>query len=116
MQGESTGVPGSIEILRFAGFELDLRLKELRRDGRGLVLRPKPMAVLVYLIEHRARVVSKDELLERVWPDVVVGEMALTSAVRDLRRVLRDGDAQDLISNRPGRGYRFIGEIALHTD
>lgn len=100
------------ERLRFSGFELDLRLKELRRDGCTVALRPKPLAVLVYLIEHRDRVVSKDELLERVWPDVVVGEMALTSAVRDLRRALRDREGgEGLIATRPGHGYRFMGAV-----
>jgi hypothetical protein len=74
------------------------------------------MALLSYLIEQRGRVVSKEELLERVWPDVVVGEMALTSAVRDLRRALSEGSCgRSLIENRPGQGYRFAGEIEAST-
>lgn len=64
------------------------------------------------LIKHRDRVVSKAELLDTIWPDVEVGETALTQAIAGLRRVLGgDGEGQSFIQTIRGRGYRFVPKI-----
>jgi DNA-binding winged helix-turn-helix (wHTH) protein len=100
------------DLLQFECFELDARLRELRRDGRRVDLQPKPMALLRYLIEHRDRVVSKRELLREVWLGVVVSDDALQTAVRDLRRALgQKGRRPGLIQTVYGDGYRFTGDV-----
>ncbi len=72
-------------IYRFAEFELDTDLQELRRGNRPVRLPPLPFAVLVHLIESRDRVVDRDELLERVWQRPHVSESAVPTCIRTLR-------------------------------
>ena len=99
-------------IYAFAEFELDEARGELRRAGALLPLEPKPFAVLRHLVRHRKRVVSKQELIRRVWPDVVVAEDSLSAAVRRVRRVLRDtGAEQRFIHTLRGRGFRFVAPV-----
>ncbi len=97
-------------ILVFGGFELDEERCELRRDGRPVALQHKPLQLLAYLVRQRGRNVSKVELFTKVWPDVVVSDAALTSALRDVRRVLGD-DAREpsWIQTTRGLGFRFVG-------
>ncbi len=97
---------------QFGEFELDLGRKELRGNGARLQLQRKPLQLLLYLARNRDRVVSKEELLDQVWPDVVVSENALTSALRDLRKALGDeGRSPRFIENLRGHGYRFIAQV-----
>lgn len=99
-------------LLRFERFELDERLRELRRNGVRIKLDRKPMALLRYLIEHRDRVVPKAELLRQVWPGVAVSDDALQTAVRDLRRALGErGRQPGLIQTFRGDGYRFTADV-----
>src|SRR5262245_12798565 len=100
-------------ILRFDEFELDDALCELRRDGTRVDVQPKALDVLLYLAQNRERVVSKRELLERVWPGVIVTEGALTTVINTARSFVRDGGSeQRVIRTVPRRGYRFVAEIA----
>ena len=97
-------------VFVFGDFELDESQCELRRGGAAIDLQPKPLHLLGYLLAHRDRVIGKDELLERVWPSVVVSETALSSALRDLRRALGDSASKPRwVVTLRGRGYRFIG-------
>ncbi len=97
---------------RFGAFELDFDRAELRRDGARVELQRKPLQLLLYLAQHRDRVVSNRDLLDQVWADVTVSENALTSAVRDVRRALGDeGRSPRFIQNLRGHGYRFIAEV-----
>ncbi|HYC60401.1 MAG TPA: winged helix-turn-helix domain-containing protein [Thermoanaerobaculia bacterium] len=99
-------------MYRFGEFELDLGSYELRRDGEVVKTEPRVLEVLNFLIEHRARVVPKEELLDTVWRDVHVSESALTTAIRDARRALGDSSAEPRwIRTVYGRGFRFVGEI-----
>ena len=99
--------------LTFADFELDLETLELRRAGTLISIQRKPLEVLAHLLRHPARIVSKDELLRQVWPDVSVSEDALTSALRDLRRGLGDTNSPHrVIVTVRGQGYRFLGSAA----
>ena len=68
---------GSTETLRFGEHELDFVRRELRRDEKPLALQPTPLRVLLYLAEHRDRTVPRRELLDAIWPGVVVGDEAL---------------------------------------
>ena len=99
-------------IYAFAEFEFDEARGELRRAGAPLPLEPKPFAVLRHLIRHRKRVVSKPELLQRVWPDLAVADSSLSSAIRSVRRALRDSGAkQRFIRTFRGRGFRFVAPV-----
>lgn len=97
----------------FAGFRLDRVSRELAAaDGTVVALAAKAFEVLVHLIEHRDRVVTKDELLSVVWSDRVVEENTLTQAVSTLRRALGTGAGDHrIIMTVPGRGYRFVAAL-----
>jgi DNA-binding winged helix-turn-helix (wHTH) protein len=72
----------------FGDYVLDTQRHELHHAGAPIKLRRKVFQVLVYLLAHRDRVVSKQELLAQLWPDQFVGEEALTSCIKTLRRAL----------------------------
>ncbi len=100
-------------MYRFGDFELDLDRYELRRGAEVIKAEPRVLEVLNFLIEHRARVVPKEELLDTIWRDVHVSESAMTTAIRDARRALGDSSAEPRwIRTVYGRGFRFVGEIA----
>ena len=87
----------------FDRFELDLDRGELRSAGTPVALRPKSFALLRHLVAHSARLVSKDELLDAVWPNVVVTEDSVTQCVGELRSAM--GDQAQLLKTVPRRGY-----------
>lgn len=97
-------------IYDFDGFTLDAERGELCRGQDEIPIQPKVLAVLHYLIRHRNRVVPRGELLDAVWPDVIVSEAALTSAVRDARVALDDDGRREAIRTLPRRGLRFTLE------
>lgn len=100
-------------LYRFADFELDPSHGELRRNGEKVPIDPKPLALVAYLIQHRDRSVPKHELLRELWPDVVVSDAALASALRDARRALGDdGSAQRIVRTERRRGFRFAAFLA----
>ena len=92
--------------LTFGRFVLDLRRGVLLLDGRDIVLRPKTFGVLSYLVQHPDRLVSKEELLAAVWPNLVVTDDTLVQSIGELRRALGESGAR-LIVTVPRRGYRF---------
>lgn len=96
---------------------LDLADARLWVGGEPVVLRAKPFDFLRVLMENAQRLVTKEELLEQVWPGVTVSEAVITSAVRDVRRALGD-DARKprLIETAHGRGYRFLAPVAATDD
>jgi DNA-binding winged helix-turn-helix (wHTH) protein/predicted ATPase len=96
----------------FDDFEVDLQLFELRRAGQRVHVEPKVFDLLVFLIEHSERVVTKRELLEAVWPGEHVVEAVLPTAVRRLRTALgQDSSADTPIATERGRGYRFAAAV-----
>lgn len=98
----------------FGDSELDTGLYELRRAGRALRVEPQVFDILLYLVEHRHRVVMKDELIERIWPGRYVTEGALNTRLMAARRVIGDnGDEQRIIRTLPRRGYRFIAPVVV---
>lgn len=98
-------------IFVFDECELDLDRFELRRAGRVVPVEPQVFDVLAVLLRERARVVSKEELLDTVWGSRYVTESALTSRVKAGRRAIGDdGRGQRLIRTALGRGYQFVGE------
>jgi class 3 adenylate cyclase/pimeloyl-ACP methyl ester carboxylesterase len=103
------------EVLRFAGFSLDLRRGCLRANDRDMELRPKSFAVLKYLVENAGRLVAKDELINAIWPSVTVTDESLTHCVSDVRRVLADSDRR-LIRTVARRGYLFTASVSRVDD
>jgi DNA-binding winged helix-turn-helix (wHTH) protein/TolB-like protein/Flp pilus assembly protein TadD len=103
---------------RFDKFRVDLVKHHVTGPG-GTVLSISSRAyeALLYLVENRARLVTKDDLLKAVWPRAVVEENNLNQAISALRRALGDtrGDPR-IIVTVPGRGYRFVAEVQLETD
>lgn len=101
-------------VVLFGPFVLDACRAALSRDGAGIALRPKTFALLCYLAGHPGRVLGKDELLQAVWPDVVVNEESLSQCVRELRAALgQDGPA--LIKTVARRGYLFDTTVHAGT-
>ncbi len=95
----------------FEGFILDLKRGCLRTGNREVELRPKSFALLCYMVDNAGRLLSKDELIGAVWPDVVVTDESLTRCVSDLRQALQD-QAQRIIKTVPRRGYLFAATIS----
>ena len=99
-------------IYRFGSFELDLAKAELRVGREPCPLEPQVFALLAFLVENRERLVSKDEILEKIWDGRVVTDSALTSRVKSARKALGDdGKAQRFIRTVHGQGYRFVAEV-----
>ncbi|HET7850651.1 MAG TPA: winged helix-turn-helix domain-containing protein [Pseudolabrys sp.] len=97
--------------LHFDRYVLDLHRGCLLLDGNEIVLRPKTLAVLQYLVENSGRLVSKDELFAAAWPNVAVTDDALVQSIGELRRTLGT-DGQRLIKTIPRRGYRFESDVS----
>src|SRR5499433_1809838 len=96
----------------FGDYALDMRRCELCHTDTLIPLRPKVFDVLCYLIVQRDRVVSRQELLEHLWPDQFVGDATLKSCIKEARRAVGDtGQAQRCIQTLHGRGYRFIAPV-----
>jgi non-specific serine/threonine protein kinase len=91
------------ERYRFGAFELQPDNRRLLKDGATISLRPRAFDLLVALVDRAGNLVTKDELLGRVWPKVVVEEAALHVQVSALRKVL----GADAITTVSGRGYQF---------
>jgi DNA-binding winged helix-turn-helix (wHTH) protein len=96
----------------FADYELDTQLYELRHAGQPCPLEPQVFNVLLYLIQHRDRVVTRDELLAQLWPNQFISEVTLNHRVMAARKAIGDsGRAQRCIQTLHRRGYRFIAEV-----
>lgn len=101
---------------RFADFEVDVDQKELRRGGQVVHVEPQVFDLLVHLVRHRDRIVTKDELIETIWQGRIVSEAALSSRINSVRRALGDnGNDQLLIRTLHKRGFRFVGEVAEYA-
>jgi TolB-like protein/DNA-binding winged helix-turn-helix (wHTH) protein/Flp pilus assembly protein TadD len=97
---------------RFGEFEIDLGQHELRRSGQAVRIEPQVFDLLLYLVRHRDRIVSKDELIEAIWQGRVISEAALSTCISAARRAVGDsGESQNLIRTVPKRGFRFVGGI-----
>jgi TolB-like protein/tetratricopeptide (TPR) repeat protein len=96
----------------FGSYVLDVAERVLLRDGVPVRLQEKVLAVLLALLESHGRVVTKDALMSRVWPDVAVEENSLNKAVSAARKALGDGAvATRFIETVPKRGYRFVAPV-----
>jgi TolB-like protein len=108
--------PGSSKTFIFSEFELDLAAYALRRRGQPIRLERRPMDLLILLVERRPELVSRQDIIERLWaPDVAVEvETGINTAMRKVRQVLGDSpEAPKFIETIPGRGYRFIADVEI---
>ncbi|HET6599968.1 MAG TPA: winged helix-turn-helix domain-containing protein, partial [Burkholderiaceae bacterium] len=101
-------------IYRFEGFELDTARVELRVDGVLRAIEPQVFALLALLIENRERLVSRDEIIEKIWDGRVVSEAAVASRIKSARRALGDdGQTQRFIRTLHRQGLRFVAEARV---
>src|SRR5262245_17024441 len=102
-------------IYSFGDCELDTCLYTLRRDDQSIRLQPKVFQVLVYLLEQRDRVVSKQELSEQVWPEQFISDATLENCIKLARKAVENNErAQRCIQTRYGHGYRFVAAVVAH--
>ena len=103
--------------LAFGQYRLEIERRELRCGAELIELEPKAFDLLAFLVQHRNRVVSKDDLLQAVWHGRIVSESALTTRLNAVRRALGDdGSAQRLIRTFTRKGIRFVGEVTEIAD
>jgi predicted ATPase/DNA-binding winged helix-turn-helix (wHTH) protein len=101
------------QCLVFGPFRLDQRDERLWRGPEAIPLPPKTFAVLCCLVTQAGQLVTKDALLEAVWPETVVSEAVVTVTIRALRRVLGDqAHTPRFIETVHGRGYRFVAPVS----
>src|SRR5262245_60846177 len=105
-------MPSEQQIV-FGSFRLDLVNECLWRDEKAIAIPPKEFAVLLYLVRNPGRLVTKDELIEAVWPETTVTDGVLKVSIRKIRAALDDDSkSPQFIETAHRRGYRFIGRIA----
>jgi TolB-like protein len=102
-----------VEFL-FSDHRLDTSRRELRRGSEAIAVEPQVFDLLVYLVENRDRVVSKDDLIASVWRGRIVSDSTLTSRINAARKAVGDsGDAQKLIRTIARKGIRFVGDVRV---
>jgi DNA-binding winged helix-turn-helix (wHTH) protein len=99
---------------RFGRCELLPHQRELRVDGKAVHLGGRAFDLLVVLVEGRGNLVTKDEILTRIWPGVIVEENTLQVQVSALRKAM--GTDRDALKTISGRGYRFVAEVTTTGD
>lgn len=104
-------------IYRFDQFDLDLARFELRKAGAPVAIEPQVLSLLALLVANPDRMVSKDEIIEKVWSNRIVSEAAVASRIKSVRKAIGDdGKLQRLVRTLHGRGFRFIGEVTFDPD
>ncbi|HWP41594.1 MAG TPA: winged helix-turn-helix domain-containing protein, partial [Blastocatellia bacterium] len=100
----------------FGPYHLDRARRQLLREGVAVPLTPKVFDTLLYLVENSDRVVEKDELIERLWPDSFVEERNIAQNIFTLRKALGESGSDRYIETVPRRGYRFVAAVRPLTD
>src|SRR5882724_3416487 len=104
-----------MHIYEFGPFRVDALRRVLLREGNHVRLPAKAFEILLVLLEGKGRLVEKDELMRRVWPDAVVEENNLTVNISALRKSLTESPGEHrYVVTVPGRGYQFVAEVRQH--
>src|SRR6266436_6344478 len=104
-----------MHIYEFGPFRVDALRRLLLREGNPVRLPAKAFEILLVLLEEKGRLVEKDELMRRVWPDAVVEENNLTVNISALRRSLTESPGEHrYVVTVPGRGYQFVADVRQH--
>ena len=99
-------------LWRIGQYELDGERFELRCDGATVAVEPQVLEVLMQLVAHRDRLVTRDELIEVVWKGRIVSETAISSRIKSARQALGDsGERQAMIRTVHGKGFRFVHAV-----
>jgi TolB-like protein len=107
---------GSVLRFVFGNHVLDVARRELQRGSELVRVDPQVFDLLIYLIENRDRVVSKDDILAAVWAGRIVSESALATRIYAARTAIGDtGKAQNLIRTASRKGFRFVGEVRVES-
>jgi TolB-like protein/DNA-binding winged helix-turn-helix (wHTH) protein/Tfp pilus assembly protein PilF len=103
------------DCYEFGRFRLDPAQQQLFENGHAIPVTPKAFDTLLTLVENHGRLVSKEELLQKVWPDTFVEESTLAQNIFRLRKLLGNGDGNSslYIETIPKRGYRFVAAVCL---
>jgi DNA-binding winged helix-turn-helix (wHTH) protein/TolB-like protein/Tfp pilus assembly protein PilF len=103
---------GMSTLVRFEEFELDLKTRCLSRAGQAIALNPRTFDLLAYLVQNAQRLVTRDELLNALWPESFVDDSNLSQHVFLLRKALNESrETARIIRTVPGRGYEFVARI-----
>lgn len=101
-------------IYHFNGYQLDPRRIELRSNEESVPVEPQVFALLELLVSKRERLVSKDEIVEKIWGGRIISDAAISSRVRSARSAIGDnGCEQALIRTIRGQGFRFVGDVKV---
>jgi TolB-like protein/DNA-binding winged helix-turn-helix (wHTH) protein len=101
-------------IYQFAPYELDIATFELRAGGKTCNLEPQVFALLALLVENHDRLVSKEEIIDKVWDGRVVSDAAVASRVKSARQALGDdGKSQRFIKTLHRQGFRFVANVKV---
>src|SRR5713101_7044671 len=106
----------SVDVCHFEDFELDPSAYRLSRGSEVVRLERIPLELLCLLVERRGQIVTRDEILERIWGQGVFidSENAINTAVRKTRRALHDdAESPRFIITIPGKGYRFVAPVLV---
>src|ERR1700730_18887307 len=104
--------PQRTDIISFGPFRLFVTERLLEKDGVQLNLGSRALDLLIVLVERATEVVSKSELMARIWPNIVVDEGSLRFHIASLRKLLGDGQSGvRYVANVAGRGYCFVAPI-----
>src|SRR5262245_9502285 len=116
-QGPSSSTPsGAEDFYEFGVYRLEVSSRSLFRSGEFVPLAPKIFDTLLILVKEAGRVVTKDELMQQVWPDAFVDEGSIANNVSTLRKLLNpDFEGEGPIATVPKRGYRFTAELRLRS-
>jgi TolB-like protein len=109
---ETSGSWSAVVQFAFRDCVLDLERRELTRGSGAVAIGPQVFDLLVYLVQNRERVVSKDSVLDAVWGGRIVSESTLTSHINAVRKAIGDsGGEQHLVRTVPRKGFRFVGDV-----
>ncbi len=100
-------------VFRFNEFHLDVAERRLLRSGEPVVLRAKVFDTLAILVENHGRLIRKDDLMKRLWPDSIVEENNLDHNISKIRRALGENGVTKYIETVPRQGYRFVADVQM---
>lgn len=103
-------------IYTFGDYRIDSTRFQISHAGKTLPVEPQVLELLIVLVDNRDQVVTRDELLEKIWKGRVVSDTTLSSRIKTARQVIGDdGTRQDYIKTIHGRGFRFVGKVAVEA-
>src|SRR5215475_6999994 len=104
---------GGARIYEFGSFRLEVAERRLCKDGTAIAIAPKVFDTLAVLVENRGRLIEKSELMEQVWPSVIIEEVGLARNISNLRKILGDcTDGARYIETVPKKGYRWVADVS----